>query len=164
MDAAELKRKIRQLKNLEMRLRYGEQYENPMKSRDKKHHSKPHLLWDEFFDLNERGRKKARYTMDQLLHMDKAEYRSMINEFFFQVYYRIYQDRGLSEVSLYDPELLQQLGLPYDADGNAVKKRFRELAKEYHPDTGGDSGEFIRLMELYEEIRQTEQMSKNNRK
>ena len=157
MEVAEMKRKVRQLRNLEMRLRYGAPKEHPKESQDMKYRRKLPLLWDEFFDLNDRGRKKTRYSIDQLLLMDKAQYRAMVNEFFFHVYYRIYQERGLTEFNLYDPELLNQLGLPYDADGNAVKKRFRELAKEYHPDAGGNSEEFIRLMELYRDIRQTDQ-------
>lgn len=40
----------------------------------------------------------------------------------------------------------------YDADINAVKKKFRELAKEYHPDVGGDSEKFIDLMENYRKL------------
>jgi DnaJ-class molecular chaperone len=47
---------------------------------------------------------------------------------------------------------LAQLGLPYDADKNTIKKRFRELAKKYHPDTGGDSMKFIQLMESYRKL------------
>lgn len=157
MDAAELKHKVRQLKNVEMRLRYGGLRQDHSKSKEKKPRNKQTLLWDEFFDLSEVGRGKARYSMDQLLSMDKEEYRSMVNEFFFHVYYRIYQEKGLTELNFYDPVLLKQPGLPYDADSNAVKKRFRELMKEYHPDAGGDSEEFIRLMELYEEVKQTDQ-------
>ncbi|HEY8420442.1 MAG TPA: J domain-containing protein [Thermoclostridium sp.] len=48
--------------------------------------------------------------------------------------------------------MLKQFGLPYDADMDAIKKRFRELAKKYHPDTGGDSTKFIELMEAYKKL------------
>jgi len=33
-----------------------------------------------------------------------------------------------------------------------VKKRFRELAKIYHPDVGGDAVKFIELMTLYRRL------------
>jgi DnaJ-class molecular chaperone len=33
-----------------------------------------------------------------------------------------------------------------------IKKRFRELAKQYHPDLGGESERFIDLMDVYEEL------------
>lgn len=45
-----------------------------------------------------------------------------------------------------------QMGLPFDADVTAIKKKFRELAKKYHPDTGGDSTKFIELMENYKKL------------
>ncbi len=157
MDSAEMKHKVRQLKNLERRLRYGQGSLTAGNPKDGTPSGKLPLLWEEYFDLSGNGQKKARYSIDQLLRMDKDQYKSIVNEYFFQVYYRIYQERGLSEINLYDPDLLSQLGLPFDADSNTVKKRFRELAKQYHPDTGGDSEEFIRLMELYQDMKKMEE-------
>ena len=48
--------------------------------------------------------------------------------------------------------MLAQMGLRYDADNNAVKKKFRELAKKYHPDMGGESTKFIEMMEQYRKL------------
>lgn len=157
MDPAKMKHKVRQLKNLEQKIRYGQGSLPTGNPEDGKPSSKIPLLWEEYFDLSGNNQKKARYSVDQLLRMDKEQYKSIVNEFLFQVYYRIYQERGLSEINLYDPELLSQLGLPFDADSNTVKKRFRELAKHYHPDAGGDSEEFIRLMEIYQGMKRTEE-------
>ncbi|NLY19648.1 MAG: hypothetical protein GX045_12145 [Clostridiaceae bacterium] len=33
-----------------------------------------------------------------------------------------------------------------------IKKKFRELAKKYYPDTIGDSSKFIELMENYKKL------------
>lgn len=55
-------------------------------------------------------------------------------------------------VPLYNPDILARLGLPIDADSKAIKKKFRELAKKYHPDTGGDSSKFIEFMEDYKKL------------
>jgi curved DNA-binding protein CbpA len=52
----------------------------------------------------------------------------------------------------YDTGILLKWGMPYDADAAAMKKRFRDLAKLYHPDTGGDEGQFIALMEDYKKL------------
>src|SRR5205807_9038903 len=53
---------------------------------------------------------------------------------------------------LYDPALLSLLGLPAYASAQELKSRFRELAKRYHPDCGGDSEKFIELMDVYEKL------------
>jgi curved DNA-binding protein CbpA len=44
------------------------------------------------------------------------------------------------------------LGLRSDADENDIKKKFRELAKKYHPDAGGDAAMFIELMDDYKKL------------
>jgi len=84
--------------------------------------------------------------------MNKDEIKDVINEYFYNVYYRFYMENGITDVPLYDPEILAQMGLPINADSSEIKKRFRELAKKYHPDTGGDSVKFIELMENYRSL------------
>lgn len=44
------------------------------------------------------------------------------------------------------------MGLPPDATTGTIKSKFRELAKKYHPDLGGDSGKFIELMNTYRKL------------
>lgn len=44
------------------------------------------------------------------------------------------------------------LGLPKGATTSEIKKRYRELSKETHPDTGGDEVEFQRLTQAKDEF------------
>jgi len=44
------------------------------------------------------------------------------------------------------------LGLSADCSIDDIKRRFRELAKKYHPDCGGDSERFIELIGVYEQL------------
>jgi len=43
----------------------------------------------------------------------------------------------------------QILGVPENASEEEIKKRFRELAKKYHPDVGGDPEKFKKILEAY---------------
>lgn len=146
----EIKQKIRKLKKLEIRIRFGATGFSQQGISDRVKHE--HLVWDEFFDLNDCCRGKAKYTLRVLAGMEKDELKEIIGEFFFHVYYQYYKENGFVSENLFSPSLLAQFGLPYDADRNAIKKRFRELAKKYHPDTGGDSAKFIEMMENYKKL------------
>lgn len=44
------------------------------------------------------------------------------------------------------------LQLPGTADGDDVKRAYRRLAREHHPDLGGDSATFHRLRQAYERL------------
>lgn len=50
-------------------------------------------------------------------------------------------------------EALAVLGLPADADPGAVRRRFRALARERHPDRGGDPAAFAELDRAYAALR-----------
>ncbi|MEA4888972.1 MAG: J domain-containing protein [Clostridiaceae bacterium] len=142
---ADMKRRIRKLKKLELKIRFG-----CSTLMDKPDPAK--LVWDDFFNLQEVNAGKGRYTLRQICAMDKATYKQVIDEFFFYVYYRFYQENGILNTQFYDPDILEQLELPLQADYPAIKKRFRELAMKYHPDTGGDVDKFIELMENYKKL------------
>ena len=43
----------------------------------------------------------------------------------------------------------QILGVPENASEEEIKKKFRELAKKYHPDFGGDAEKFKKILEAY---------------
>jgi curved DNA-binding protein CbpA len=45
------------------------------------------------------------------------------------------------------------LGLDGDADAEAIKRAYRQRAKETHPDRGGSEAEFKRVREAYEALR-----------
>ncbi|MCR8921463.1 DnaJ domain-containing protein [Dasania sp. GY-MA-18] len=51
-------------------------------------------------------------------------------------------------------EAYQQLGLPVDASWQEVKLAYRRLAKQYHPDHGGDHEQFIALRSAFEVLAQ----------
>lgn len=146
----EIKQKIRKLKKLEVRIRFGASGFSQQGLSERA--LRAGLVWDEFFDLGGSSQGRAKYALSAMTAMGKEELKEAISEFFFHVYYRFYKENGIVCAELFSPGLLAQFGLPYDADRNAIKKRFRELAKKYHPDTGGDSAKFIELMESYQKL------------
>ena len=143
-ESAKLKRRIRKLKKLEQVMRFDGKNNN----RD--------LVWDTFFDLRDTPGSTAKYTLSALVAMGQAEYESVVEAFFAKVYYELYKQNGISGAQLYDPAMLTHLDLPPTANEAAIKKRFRELAKEYHPDIGGDSKKFIELMDAYKQLQETD--------
>jgi curved DNA-binding protein CbpA len=68
------------------------------------------------------------------------------------VYFRKYEENGLYFQELYDPSLLSVFGLSPSASPEDIKRRFRELAKKYHPDLGGSSEKMIELLEAYHKL------------
>ena len=107
----------------------------------------PNLVWDELFRGT--GRKAPKYTLDYLLSLEKDGIKQVFDMFFSLVYYRYYEENGITFDTYYDAKLLDTLGLSFDAGEEDIKRKFRQLAKRYHPDTGGDSAKFIDLMEVY---------------
>jgi hypothetical protein len=140
-DSYEIKRKIRKLKKLEIKIRFqGSEPRGP-------------FVWDQFFDLHETSLGQSKYPLRELKAMSRERYKEVLEEFFSYVYYEFYKERGLLDrEGVYDPELLSKLGLPPNAGEDEIKSRFRELAKKYHPDTGGDASKFIALMEQYRNL------------
>ena len=84
--------------------------------------------------------------------MDQQALKAVFDEYFYEVYYQTYRENGFSLEGMFDPELLSYFGLPPDSSIEDIKRKFRELAKQYHPDHGGDSNKFIKLMEIYEKL------------
>jgi hypothetical protein len=137
-----LKRKLRQLKKLEIGLRFRYR---PMPE-------KPDLVWDRFFATKGKASAAARYPLSRLSQMSREEQKQVYEEYFYWVYFRYYQENGLTPDNLHDPQLLALLGLPPYAGLADIKKRFRALAKRHHPDHGGDSEQFMALMQVYEKL------------
>lgn len=52
------------------------------------------------------------------------------------------------------------LGIPPDSSEEDIKKKFRELAKKYHPDRGGDPEKFKEIMEAYSILSDKEKRKK----
>lgn len=51
-----------------------------------------------------------------------------------------------------DPALAA-LGLEQHADWQAIQSRYRKLAKQHHPDKGGDRQEFIKIRQAFESLK-----------
>jgi curved DNA-binding protein CbpA len=47
-------------------------------------------------------------------------------------------------------QALSVLGLPPNATPQQIKRRYRTLAKRYHPDRGGDQRQMQRIIAAYE--------------
>jgi len=141
MNDVDVKRKLRRCKRLELKIRYGSTKTN-----------QPSLVWDAFFDLKETGTGKAKYTLKDLADLNHDEYKKVMDEYWSFVYHALYSENEVHLGISYDTSILLQWGLPFDADETAVKRRFRELAKLSHPDTGGNENVFILLMEAYKKL------------
>ncbi|WP_455717462.1 J domain-containing protein [Anaerosporobacter sp.] len=148
----EIKRKLRELKKLEMKIRSTnfDLQKNNKKSLCKFENTE--LVWNKFFDLKNETTKNVKYSIMELSEMTKDEFKDVISEYFYYVYYSCYKESALSDYSIIDTENLIQLGLPIYADNTEIKRKFRELAKTYHPDNGGDSAKFIEIMEKYKNL------------
>jgi len=144
MDIDKLKSKLRQLKRVEKRIRFSEAY-CEVKGTNK-------LVWDSFFSTKDINDCNVRYCINQLMEMEKKEIKAVIDEYFFYIYYQLYKETGMSFKNVYDPDMLKLLGLdPYSSISD-IKKRFRELAKMYHPDLGGEREKMIELLDVYNQL------------
>ena len=141
MNIGELKHKVRKLKH----------YEKALRTRNGVNDNIP-LVWDKFFDLNDSDKSTSLYSLTVLAVMGKDEYKTIIDDFFARIYYEVYIHNDIIDAPLYNPLQLEKLELSALASETDVKKRFRELAKKYHPDTGGSSEKFIELMNIYKEL------------
>lgn len=137
----EIKRKIRRLKRTEAAIRFGG-----------KDAAEARYVWDRFFDLHAPPSGNAKYTLGALAALSREEYGSVIDEYFALVYYEFYRENGILPARIYNPDALSSLGLPFNADQNDVRSKFRELAKKHHPDVGGDTDEFIKIMDAYKKL------------
>lgn len=144
-----IKRRIRKLKKLEVKIRFGQ----AGFAGDPCLICASGLVWDQYFNLDANPRKQARYSLESLVRMDSDALQDVIAAYVLLVYDRFYRENGIMNASIYDPQVLVYLGLPGHADAQAIKRRFRQLAMQYHPDTGGDPERFIALLEQYRKLK-----------
>src|SRR5262249_48929756 len=143
LPCPQLKRTLRQVRRLELTLRFG-------RAPAPDH---PPLVWDVFFSTKDADSRSVKYPLAHLLHLQREEFKAIVDEYFSRIYAQATQNRGLTQAEVYDPQLLARLGLPTYAGSGEIKQRFRALAKQYHPDRGGESAQFIELVDLYERLK-----------
>jgi hypothetical protein len=142
MDMDELKRKLRALKRLEAQIRF----KNLLTRQHKQY------VWNEYFSTKNVKDGSVKYNMNYLLEMDREKLKEVFDEYFYHVYFQYYKENGITAEGMYDNTLLSDLGLPVDSSMETIKSKFRELAKKYHPDLGGDSEKFIELVRTYKKL------------
>lgn len=80
LEVAQLKRKLRELKQLELTIRFGRQSAP----------EHPALVWDVFFSTKDHDPPPVKYPLARLLQMEHEELKAVIDEYFFRVYYQNY--------------------------------------------------------------------------
>lgn len=141
MDTDHVKRTLRELKRLEVIIRFGGKPSRP----------EVPLVWSRYFSTKEKPVGGVYYPLHIIAAMGRNEQKAVFSDYFAEVYLQHYRETGQGK-DYFDGGLLAKLGLPPDAGQAAVKKRFRQLALETHPDTGGDSERFRALVDLIHEI------------
>ncbi|MCL4506538.1 MAG: J domain-containing protein [Chloroflexi bacterium] len=141
----QLKRKLKDLRQTEIAIRFRNR---PAPQ------NYAGLVWNEFFSLKPRAAGAVRYSLEALEELDHAQLKEIFSDYICFVYFQYCRENGIALESGrgYDPHLLALMGLPPQAGGDEVRKRFRELARKYHPDAGGQSSQFIALMDVYHQL------------
>lgn len=137
-----MKRKLRQLKKLEAQIRFKNLQELQYKQ----------YIWNQYFSVKDENDGSVKYNMNRLLEMNHQKLKEVFDEYFYHVYFEYYKENGMPAEGMYDTVLLSNLGLPPDSSIGTIKSKFRELAKKYHPDLGGDSSKFIKLVSTYKKL------------
>lgn len=147
MDEKKLKQKLRQLKKIELIVRFGS-VEAGRSGQNANEHAG--LSWDSFF--SERKGKRAKYPINILLIMNNESRRRIFAEYLHTVYTETYKEKGLLFPVEFDYYALLDFDLPAGASKEEVKKKFRELAKIAHPDHGGSNEAMLALLEQYHKL------------
>lgn len=142
MDIEELKRKLRELKKVEDKIRFGHYMTAPSKK----------YVWDEYFSTKSVNDLTVKYPIWKLIKFDKQTLKEAFEEYFYSVYFQKYKEAGLSFDEIQDPSILSYFGLAPGATIDEIKSRFRELAKKYHPDRGGSNEKMIEVLEAYHRL------------
>jgi hypothetical protein len=144
LDVDDIKRKLRELKRLEILIRWGKQSSPPLANH--------HLVWNEFFSDKGDGSRPCRYPLEWVVGMSHEERKEIFGEYLYAVYYQMYKENGFVLEGMFHPRNLALFGLPANATVDEIKARFRSLAKRYHPDHGGSHEKMVELLEQYHKL------------
>lgn len=142
MDIGELKHKLRSLKKMEDKIRFAHISDTTPKK----------YVWDDYFSTKSVNDLTIKYPICKLLNFDKQALKEVFEEYFYTVYFHMYKDMGLSFDEIQDPNIFSFFGLAPGASVDEIKKRFKELAKKYHPDHGGSNEKMIKLLDSYHKL------------
>ena len=149
MNRDQLKHKLKELRQTEIAIRFKHRETLP---------APKDMVWGQFFTARTTGAGvpcPARYPLEMLETLTREQLSEVFSDYICFVYFQHYKETGIPFESGrgYDPQLLALMGLGPFATSEDVKKRFRELARKYHPDAGGDNGQFAALMDVYNKLR-----------
>ncbi len=142
MEVEQLKRKLRELKKSEKRIRFN--YGSTSSSMK--------YIWDDYFSTKSSNELTVKYPLWKLIELKEQELEEVLEEYFYKVYFQHCRENGLNFHDIYDVEVLSVFGLDPGAGMEDIKRRFRELAKKYHPDHGGDNDKMIELIDAYNKL------------
>ncbi|SCG84371.1 heat shock protein DnaJ domain-containing protein [Proteiniborus sp. DW1] len=142
MEIDQLKRKLRELKKEEKRIRFS--YDQISTSK--------RYVWDDYFSTKDVNNLSVKYPLRNLIKLSNEDLDGVFEEYFYSVYFQHCKENGLNFVDIYDVGLLSVFGLNPGASIDDIKKKFRELAKKYHPDHGGDNDKMVELIEAYNKL------------
>ena len=100
-------------------------------------------MWERYFSLTEGAR--VRYPFRMLQVFDRASRERAFNDYLLGLWAHSTEVEAVA----HDAELLAMLGLPPEADAAAVRSAFRTMARELHPDLGGDDDLMRELIAKY---------------
>jgi glyoxylase-like metal-dependent hydrolase (beta-lactamase superfamily II) len=142
MDVDSLKRKLRELKRLEDKIRFAHIPDTATKK----------YIWDEFFSTRHEDDLTVKYPISILLKFNNEALKKAFEDYFCSLYFRMYKDMGLNFNVVKDPGFTDYFGLDPGASVEEIKKKFRKLAKKYHPDHGGSNEKMIEVLAAYHRL------------
>lgn len=142
MDIKQLKRKLREFKKVEDWIRFNYKSPSTMKK----------YVWNDYFSTKSFNELTVKYPLWKLVNFNEKELEEVFEEYFYSVYIEQCKESGLSLDSIYDINVLSVFGLNPGASIDDVKKKFREFAKKYHPDRGGDNDKMIEIIDAYHKL------------
>lgn len=95
--------------------------------------------------------RRARAAFGGVAYQQQQQYQSPFEGAFNQAFGQKFGSQFNSTRTPPEPEWAKTLGVKATATKDEIKARYRVLAKENHPDRGGDPAKFAKISEAYEQ-------------